>query len=317
MTRLTGHAAVAASIVLLALGGCGLADDSAGGPPAAAARPYPTGTPVRAAPPPQPYDIFRGDLLGRVDHAMLILRDKCLARSGFPQLAEAGPGDVRRIHPHLRVSLSDFGLASEAEARQRGFGQDLPGEPRRVLSKDANFDASMQRCAAEAWHAIGPRAWDVYRQYDELGGLLTEALATVHQAPTPAKMAAGLADCVDPHYRIPDRAAWLKDPSVKAFGVRFGDHVDPPEAAWKPTGAGSVEIGPAIPARRYVPTPEESELAVVWFRCTDKVGLQRHRTDAAMAAQRAAVTKHEARFEALNPQVEALARQAAILVGAS
>lgn len=271
-----------------------------------------------AKPKNQPYDIYLGDDLGSIDYARLVLAADCLAKKGFPQLKRAGLAPRKRSFPDLLITPSSFGYTSEQEARARGFGRDLPAEPSRVWSKDPNFELASKRCDDDAWAKLGSGSKKVYDQYFELGNALLADLVGLHRASIPQPMALKIANCMEIEgYRLSDKAAWSQSPNIKSFGVAFGSLAEPSEATWVPTGKGIVEVGPPIPARKYTPTAEESRLAVAWHRCSVKEGWAEHQMRVAMERQQAAVKKHEAQFTELNPKIQQLAKQAAILAGQS
>jgi hypothetical protein len=66
---------------------------------------------------------------------------------------------------------------------------------------------------------------------------------------------------------------------------------------------------------KYVPTPEESKLAVAWYQCEQETGRTKANLVAAAEVQRELVEKHAATLLELNPRIEQLAKSAAGLVG--
>ncbi|WP_432985509.1 hypothetical protein [Dactylosporangium sp. CA-233914] len=123
-----------------------------------------------------------------------------------------------------------------------------------------------------------------------------------------------MTDCLQrAGYRPADRDAFIASPEPKRLGVAFGAHEGVAES-WAPApGKATVQIGPAVPARRYVPTPAESDLALAWQRCTVESGLSTTLQPMVRDAQMAAVLKHEDQLaEYATRTAEAARRLAAI-----
>jgi hypothetical protein len=297
--------------LLLAL--CGLVVVGCG------ADPVPSAPPGSEAPEAkQPFDIVRSEQVGLIGHAQQRIRNKCLADAGYPYDRDNLP--VRPQHPFafLTVSARDFGPTSEDEARRSGFGRDSVGEPARVVSTDPNYNAASERCAQLAWSRFGADALDVLTSYGDLVNALAPYRRDV-DAELPADLPARLTDCMTARgYTAPDRAAFLKTPSHRLFGIPYGHSETGPEEGWEPVRRpGTVEVGPAIPPRQYTPTPEESKLAVAWFHCGRDTG----RVDAQLAAvqqvQARYVEKYRTWIDELNPKVEELAHRAAAIASGS
>ncbi|MEV8513215.1 hypothetical protein [Dactylosporangium sp. NPDC051484] len=88
---------------------------------------------------------------------------------------------------------------------------------------------------------------------------------------------------------------------------------DTPSRATNSRRIDSAMLCPAAPARRYVPTTAESDLAVAWQRCTAESGLSTTLQPMARDAQMAAVLKHEDQLtEYATRTAEAARRLAAI-----
>ncbi|MEV8518076.1 hypothetical protein [Dactylosporangium sp. NPDC051484] len=287
---------VAAGIVV-GLGGCG------GDKPAT--------IPVNAQ---QPFDIVLGDKVGLIDYAVQRMRDTCMQAAGYPQNLQAIPDRPSNPYQSLTIKAQDFGPVTEDEARRLGFGHDTQGEPPRVVSFDPNYDLNLDRCKKSAEEKLGTDARETRQSYN---GLVNDLLAYRREVTdnVPADLPEKTLRCMESKgYTVADRAEFLKKPQPQRFGVKFGVLDSVPEVTWTPPQVpGTVQVGPAIPARKYRPTAEESALAVAWFRCGEETGRIKHMVAAASALQLRYVEKYQDRLGELNPKIEALARNAAAL----
>jgi hypothetical protein len=270
---------------------------------------------VSDAPPPQPYDIFLGEELGLVEFVQMSLRDRCLADAGYPQNLAASTGrSPEDVAIGLQVSARDFGLRGEEEARRLGFGEDSPGSPARIVSFDPSYDANLERCADQAWERLGADAEQAYlAYYDLLNQLLPYRMEAEEE--WPEDLPVRMYDCMaGKGFRI-DREAFLASPAYTSFGVTLGSGERGTEEEWAPENdAGTVQVGPAIPPRRYTPTPEESALAVAWTQCIRDTGVGQELLDIALQVQQRYVDRFEARITELNAQLEQVARTATELL---
>lgn len=258
-------------------------------------------------------DLYLGDKLGLIKFAMLKVRNRCLADAGYPQNLN-GMAD-RPSNPFLSLVIrpGSFGPSTEEEARRRGFGSDRPSQPARIVSFDLNYDKSLERCETRAWEKVGEEAQATYHGYFQFGNDLLGPTSDVHRK-FDAELVPKLLDCMEAKgYRVADRQAYLKAPDLAHWGVKLGT-LEGGQDDWKPERTpGTVQVGPPIPAKRYVPTPEESEMAVAMFHCNRQVGRFDRQMAEAERVQAELVTKHESTFAELNPKIEALARTAATL----
>jgi hypothetical protein len=266
--------------------------------------------------PTQPYDTLRGEELGLIDFAQRRLRDQCLADAGYPQNLEASadsqPGDA---FEGLRFTVRDFGPTSEDEARRLGFGADFPGEPARIAGYDPSYGVNLERCDDQAWERFGDDAEEVYAAYLDLFNLLAPYRAELEHE-VPEDLPSRMYDCLVDHDYRTDRESFLAEPSYTQFDVPLGTVEHGPEEAWEPDpNSATVQVGPAIPARRYIPTPEESALAVAWYQCLEETGRVAAFFDAAVRVQQRYVDRYETQITELNDRLEPIVRAAAELVG--
>jgi hypothetical protein len=100
------------------------------------------------------------------------------------------------------------------------------------------------------------------------------------------------------------------------FGVAFGELDPSPADNWRPAKkTGTVQVGPAVPARKYHPTAEESKLAVAWFQCSQQTRRVELELQAAYAAQQRYLDRFEGTVTELNARVEDAARKASTAAG--
>ncbi|HEV2784582.1 MAG TPA: hypothetical protein VGX25_34805 [Actinophytocola sp.] len=274
--------------------------------------------PDEVAEPKQPFDVILGQQVGLIGYAQLKIRDRCLADAGYRQNLDARVARPEDPYDFLTVSARDFGPTSEDEARRLGFGNHTGGEPARVVSTDANFDKAAERCAERAWTELGPEARRTLMSYTDLVNTLAPYRHDV-DAELPDDLPARMLECMAGRgYHVPDRAAFLKTPNHRLFGVTYGRADSGPEESWQPVRKpGTVEVGPAIPPRRYTPTPEESALAVAWFHCGRSTGKIEAQLAAVQRVQARYVEKYGTWIDELNPRIEELARRAAPIASGS
>jgi hypothetical protein len=267
----------------------------------------------------QSFDIFLGDKLGLVEFAVQKIRNKCLAKAGYPQNLNGMMSAPKRTFPNLVITERRFGPTSEADAKRLGFGKDAAAQPARVVSFDPSYDKSFAKCEKEAKAAIGSDVQRVMDAYIELGNKLqAEFTAAVLKGIAEAKPKAHqeLLDCMTAKKFVPsDAAAFLEEPDPKLFGVPFGD-LENGGDSWEPQRKkGTVQVGPPVAAIRYVPTAQESALAVAWFQCRRSTGLSAALIEVASEVQTEIVARHEVQFEELNPQLLEMSRKALTQVG--
>ncbi|GIE95611.1 hypothetical protein [Paractinoplanes rishiriensis] len=264
-----------------------------------------------------PLALFLGESLGLIDYAQLKLRNECLAEAGYRQNLETMMDRPIPAFATFAITARTFGPTTEQEARRVGFGRDQPAEPSPVVSFDPNYDRTMDECGEKAWDRLGDDVRDIYHSYFDLGNKIAGSLMkTVHDRldkGIPAKMLA----CVrESGYRTTDEEEFLRTPRPQLLGVAFGAVDQTSATEWQPAKKpGTVEVGPAVPALRYHPTAEESELAVVWLRCRQRTTLAEQQLAVAVAVQKEMVTRYETSFTELNPRIRDIAKQATALIG--
>ncbi len=289
---------------VLTVAGC----DGGSGPPAPAAKGDPGG--------PQPADIYQAQKLGMLDYAEQVVRDKCLAKAGYPQNLDALI-DYRDESNYLRFSPRRYQLFSSESEADDGFGVDAPAYPGRVVSYDANYDNAMAQCESQAWASFDPAAASLKQTYEDLGSQIaasvTAKVRPVAQATLPV-----LIDCLQKAgYTYGGDSAHPALPDLpNHFGLTLGQY-DQPASNWEPTPKpGTVQASGPTPARHWVATQQERDLAVAFYRCDQESHRLDHMWDAHYAGQAEAVSKVEAQFAELNPKLDTLAGKAATVIAA-
>ncbi len=271
--------------------------------PAAVVVPTPT---VRVQAPSQPYDAFRGDLLDVIAAAVLVERDRCMAKAGYPELQQAVGQPASGSFDDLKVNAGSFGATSAAEARRRGFGRDVPAEPPAVRSTSQKFSDAMDRCTQEANARLGPNAQEVQNRYYDLGNQLRMALRPVYADKMPPRFAVPVLACLQA------KGFTSKTPDVRTFGVPFGNAGPEPSPGWDKRGV--LQVRPANPARPYVPTTQESALAETWYDCTTTAGWPHFQLTRALTLQATTVRRLKPQLDELTPSIESQARQATTVI---
>ncbi|MCU7724315.1 hypothetical protein ODJ79_11365 [Actinoplanes sp. KI2] len=267
----------------------------------------------------QPFSIFLGDAIGVVDYAQLKVLNQCLADKGYPQNLRVMASGPRNPFPQLIVTEATFGPASEDDAKRRGFGQDEPATPPAVVSSDPTYDRVSDQCAEDAWKKLSPNAKEVYYSYFDLGNALgMPFLLTVNQRMGQARWDQLLSCLAGKGYQTTKKADFYRYPDPGLFGVPLGSDTPDPAASWVPKHVpGTVEVGPAVPARSYTPAPREADFALAWYRCRRDTGIDKEQMATVMQVEGELVKKNETALSELNPQVEQVAKQAAALIGQS
>lgn len=176
----------------------------------------------------------------------------------------------------LRVEQDLFGPSTPEQARRLGFGRDEPAQLARIVSFDAGYDTALSDCEAKPWAAAGKDARTMVAGYLDLANVIMDDFRTAYEkqaTPRFQPLRVKFADCLAAAgYRPVDREKFISAPDPRALGVTFGA-LEGVEDTWEPNSrVGGVQVGPAIPPRRYVPTPAETDLAVAWQRCTVEAG---------------------------------------------
>ncbi|MET7748283.1 hypothetical protein [Micromonospora sp. NPDC005367] len=261
------------------------------------------------------FDNYRGLDMEVIGYALQIQRDKCLAEAGYPQNLQVDEG---RPYPTTSVFVTDesqFGLLSEEQARVKGFGRDPGWQPPKIASFDKNYDQVSEKCREAGWRDLGAGSAELVQKYQDLGNELLPYRQEVDRR-LPKDLAAKMLACMKGKgYRVADEQKFLQTPQPQLLGVEFGG-VEGGSQEWTPEPKpGTIQVDNAFMPGKYVPSPEESKLAVSWYRCQQETGTTKANRETMALVQREYVERHAEVLIELNPKIEALAKTAARLVG--
>ncbi|MCD0453102.1 hypothetical protein LO762_28540 [Actinocorallia sp. API 0066] len=262
----------------------------------------------------QPFAAFPDGDLRVLDDVRRKLMHTCMVESGYREYAAADPESTERVSPSLVLDRELVGWAGEAHARARGFGLDVPATPVTVLSADVNHDTVLDTCVQGAQTKIGPEFRKVEQRAVDLFNELNQDYVRAFDTNRFKELNSRVVTCLaDAGFTVDD--AKRKDSGLRpeAFGIKPGgpEGTEPEKGRPKP---GTLLTIPASPARRYVPTDGEAELAAAVFRCQRKDGVIGELRALVNDAQRAAWTKHEDELAELKPALASLAKKASQLV---
>lgn len=263
------------------------------------------------------FDLYLGDKLDLIDYATRTLTAECMSQHGFPQLKEAGTKQYKGFAQLLVIDRARFrGFGSEQEARRRGFGSDQAEEPPPVVSSDPNFDAALAECDKASDNALGEDTRATLDAYTDLGNQLSGSFGAWVRQEVPRQMGPML-DCLEQKgYHVDNRERYLREPyNIRHFNITPGRLAGEPYS-WKPAKKpGTVEVGPAKPHLRYVPSSQEADFAAAWFQCDQSTHRLDNLLNGAHQTESEVVAKFEDKLAELNPKIEAIARKATGLVG--
>jgi hypothetical protein len=217
----------------------------------------------------------------------------------------------------LDTAAPDFAVVSDEQARAQGFGRDERVQKANVVSFDAGFDRAFVACRNDAGEEIGHEVAKVERQvadlYNKVGDERVEAMNSPKERAETDQAVHALLACVEQRGFRPVKPGVR---TLEAFGIGrpAGRHegAEPPAPERKP---GTIAVLPAVPARRYVPTPQESRLAVAAAQCARQTGYAERIGAQWTRLLRDALAEHEAEIVELRPKVEQIAKSAARVVG--
>lgn len=253
------------------------------------------------------YSSVRAEDVDTISAAQAKLRARCLAENGYDQFAKV----VEKPNTnYTRNRLADnaealFFLDAEAAAA-RGFGNPIQGNPERISISDAAFAEIEQSCYDSAWDTIGAESRATYEEYVNLTNrLLTARMKKFNLSEFTGKIAKCLVDQGAP-VNVKKDSQWGLD-----FSIPLGKNETLP--APEPTTSGSTTYLPALPEAKYLPSPEESELARKYYDCSVSTGARVEASNALHKVEAEALAAEEGVLSELNPKLEAAAKQAAAL----
>ncbi|GBP99581.1 hypothetical protein SSP531S_09760 [Streptomyces spongiicola] len=262
-------------------------------------------------------EIFRAGDIDLIEHVRNRLTGDCMDRQGYPQLKRTGLSRQSRPFADMDVRPPLFATRTDEQAKLLGFGEHRRPEAASVLSYDRGFDKQFERCRHAAGRRLGPEFSEIqnqsYRLYNDVADERDALLKSPAEAAVTAAALRPLLACVEAGgFRRHIPGARTLDSF--GIGVPTGRHegTGPAEPKRVP---GTVEVLPAVPERRYVPTAEESRLAVASARCARQTGFGEKTAAQRARVIRKVVAAHESEIARLRPRVAELANSATKLAG--
>jgi hypothetical protein len=306
----------------LTLGGCGASTGKEGGTETGSTQvanqlPVPTETPD----PNDPYNAFLSDDLLAINSAKIELEYKCYAANGYPQFLKvlsAQKANAFRslaLTPDFKSTFASFAespwFPNEAYAKAAGFGHTMAAMDTYVFVSDSSFSQTSEECETKARSAMAGSS-ELIQPYAALGNTLADAISAAaekNQHPLTQEVFA----CMSKGQYPVDENGPNKQPIWNVdFGVPYGT---PPPQHWPNlTKGGPVQIVPASPEERYVPTSQESEAAAAMYQCSLSSGAHDSWEKAMTDAKNKALVQNESTLSELSPKIHALAKSAALAV---
>ena len=245
------------------------------------------------------------------------VRALCMDEQGFPQSKEAlaagraGNPDYERS-PLSAIPL-EFGPSTRAEASTYGFAGVASaldeGELGTVLSKDARFEALMDRCDTWLYSHAAPQLRNLQSRAARLSAQATrqyhDELVKHLGVLTTRRI-----DCVRSAY--PAMPSWKmmrdmdEEEVLHEMGIPTGRHIEgvgvvPDMQLVQP---GTVRVFPPRTAERYLPSREEIRFARTYADCGRRVGFSTALTAASAQASAAVERRWTIRSAALTADIE-------------
>lgn len=235
---------------------------------------------------------FESSVAGTLDAAVAvtsalgIIRGRCLATHGFPQVDKAL--SLRRAaSPDFDQGLLDiapieFGPSTEDEARKYGMvGTEVAtdtGDVGVVVANDPDFDRASERCDEWIYTKLSPGLREVQSDAAEFQDAVRLDFVSLLAADVKAVMAARARCVIGAGYPRLTEAAFFDAPSMEALlhaaGVEPG-RVDVPATsvpARQEVPVGTVLVYPPPSSVHYSPSEDEVAFAVAYARCGKVVG---------------------------------------------
>ncbi|TDD18585.1 hypothetical protein E1218_25700 [Kribbella turkmenica] len=253
------------------------------------------------------FELFLRHELTRVEQAGHALFHRCITQAGYSPGSSTPPRDL-------------FGWLAEKpvkprtvdEARRNGFGTAIPAQPAQLRRTGQAYYAAVERCETAARAKLGDPAEvaQVRDRYTEIGNRLGHELGVRVKAVLQEE-SDGLVSCLGAKgYPLPTGVRYDAGKNVTQFGIRLGANTAPVVSPAR-TLTGGAEVLPAIPARPYRPSPQESAFAIAFAECGTSTGLF-DRLDARLPSlQQQTITPYRAELTELNLRLKTMAAQAA------
>ncbi|HEX6352230.1 hypothetical protein [Actinophytocola sp.] len=264
-------------------------------------------------------DVFHSDEISLIEYTKNKLIADCLERNGYPEKNQAGVQEHPGTFDYLVPKASDWATRSDEQARLLGFGENSPAEAARVMGLEEGYTKASDDCRAEAAAELGPDSVETVSQASEFANSIASEIAAVlydgdgAEAKELTSLYVPVMDCLETKGYRPSQQG---ERNLEAYGAfEKKGRLEGPEPARPAPASGRITVLPPVPERRYVPAPEEAELAVSLAQCARQTGFADKEFALRLRVTRAAIGKYEAELTELTPKVEALAKRAAKLVG--
>jgi hypothetical protein len=256
-----------------------------------------------------PYDAYRVADLQTIDGAHKLETYECLADGGFPQLLENDPDPQGGDLSQGLDAGEDLWFASEDQARTNGFGHDEPGSIARFQLADPAYHALTDQCTASAWQKLGPDAEQTMVSYAQLGNKLRSGTFKTIDRKFP-EFRDRIFDC------LKKEGAPVSQQEGNEWGISFNLPLGSLEGeAQQKTEGLQTGFSEATPERKYLPTPEESRVAVQVHRCAVDTGVKDEVRELAYRDRDKTIATVEVALTELNEKIAGLANTAAALRG--
>lgn len=262
-------------------------------------------------------EVFQAESISIMEHAKNVLQAECMDKRGYPQLKQSGMTQNDPPFSDLNDHGPQFAKLTEDEAGKIGFGEHRKPQKANVLSFDAGFDKAYEQCSTEAKRDIGAGYTEVIAAVSNLHNTIVDerenAMATEVERPQTISAMNEFLDCLDGK-GFRQIKPGTRDLDHYGVGIATGKHEGTDSAPPKRV-RGTVETIPATAQRRYLPTPEETRLAVASVQCAQRTRYGEKIAEQRLRVLRQVLAKHETEINELRPKLQEMARKAAQLVG--
>ena len=256
-----------------------------------------------------PYDIYRADDLQTIDAAQKLELYKCLAAEGFPQLLEGDPDPEGADASEGLDAPDDLWFASEEQARENGFGHPEPGRSAKFRLADPAYINLIDSCMESAWKSLGEDAEKTMVDYAVIGNKLrVEGYTHIDEKMT--EFRDRVFECLQ------EEEAPVSQQEGSEWGLAFNFAIGSLEGQ-KNESSDELQFGfsDAIPERSYIPTPEESEVAVQVYNCAIDTGVKEEAMALAYQDRNDVISEVEVELTELNTKISEMSKKAAALRG--
>ncbi|MEO3786046.1 hypothetical protein ABGB12_22175 [Actinocorallia sp. B10E7] len=257
----------------------------------------------------QPFAGFPVEKMRTLEEIRRKLVYRCMVERRYRYYEQADPEAAPRLSPLLTLDRELVGWATEAHARGQGFGTNLPAVPAKVVASNTNHDKVLRNCVAEFRRKTGPHHRKVFRRAGDLRDEMSREYSDAVDSARLDELKAPVVEC------LADAGFDAEAEKRERFGLRpetFGIERGGPEGGQREPRLkrepGTIEVLPASPARRYVPSAKEAELAVAMFRCQHETGAVDVLRALVNDAQQVVWNRHEDELAELKKELAALVK---------